>query len=63
MERLRDELLENRKGWGTRNSTAKPEPLMSLAFEPIGLIHVGWEARKAPVDAVVLSLDFHFCRT
>ena len=32
-------------------------------FEPIRLIHVGWEARKARVDAVVLFLDFPFCRT
>src|SRR6266481_9101799 len=32
-------------------------------FEPIPLIHVGWEARKAPVDAEVFFLDFSFCRT
>jgi len=32
-------------------------------FEPIRLIHVGWEARKARVDAVVFFLDFPFCRT
>src|SRR6266513_941437 len=52
--------------WGTRNSTAKPGPPESLArgrFEPIRLIHVGWEARKAPVDAVVFFLDFPSYRT
>jgi hypothetical protein len=32
-------------------------------FEPIRLIHVGWEARKAPVDAVVFFLDFPSYRT
>jgi len=32
-------------------------------FEPIRLIHGGWEARKVPVDAVVFSLDFPFYRT
>jgi hypothetical protein len=29
-------------------------------FEPISLIHVRWEARKAPVDVVVFFLD---CRS
>ena len=32
-------------------------------FEPIRLIHVGWEARKPPVDAVVFFLDFPSYRT
>ena len=50
---------------GTRNSTAKPGPPESLArkVRTIRLIHVGWEARKAPVDAVVFFLDFPFYRT
>jgi hypothetical protein len=32
-------------------------------FGPITLIHVGWEAREAPVDAEVFFLDFSFYRT
>jgi len=37
--------------------------LWRVRFEPITLFHVGWEARKAPVDADVFFLDFSFYRT
>jgi len=63
-ERLRDELLENRKDGAPEiqpQSLGHPS-LWRGRFEPIRLIHVGWEARKAPVDAVVFSLDFPFYR-
>ena len=63
-ERHRDELLENRKDGAPEiqpQSLGHPS-LWRGRFEPIRLIHVGWEARKAPVDAVVFSLDFPFYR-
>ena len=48
------------------HSKAGPSVQPSLwrgRFEPITLIHVGWEAREAPVDAEVFFLDFSFYGT
>jgi hypothetical protein len=59
-------------GSSSRSSRGAPEiqpqslghpSLWRGRFEPIRLIHVGWEATKALVDAVVFFLDFPSYRT
>jgi hypothetical protein len=60
--------LTARTGHQQRENHSKAGPgvhpsLWRGRFEPITLIHVGWEARKAPVDAEVFFLDFSFYKT
>jgi hypothetical protein len=53
------------EGWAPEIQPQSPghPSLWRGRFEPIRLIHVGWEARKAPVDEVVFFPDFPSYRT